>query len=197
MPKLNITQKLSSANSIQEKGTILSKEWSLIESQTNRLFSKSVHVGMVFGEFVVNNNITAKNAKHFGITLKKNAKVILSKVRTLFNNKELAQEIIKKNPNIKSFETLSKRISASLNKNKKTDEKSLAIEDKGSTVEQSTVQQSSSTEEVKTKQVSAFDIAFEAIAKADSLGITREELVKAFKEALTLLDEENNQKEVA
>ncbi len=192
MPKLNITQKLSSANSIQEKGTILSKEWSLIESQTNRLFSKSVHVGMVFGEFVVNNNITAKNAKHFGITLKKNAKVILSKVRTLFNNKELAQEIIKKNPNIKSFETLSKRISASLNKNKKTDEKPLAIEDKSSTVEQS-----SSTEEVKTKQVSAFDIAFEAIAKADSLGITREELVKAFKEALTLLDEENNQKEVA
>lgn len=192
MPKLNITQKLSSANSIQEKGTILSKEWSLIESQTNRLFSKSVHVGMVFGEFVVNNNVTAKNAKHFGITLKKNAKVILSKVRTLFNNKELAQEIIKKNPNIKSFETLSKRISASLNKNKKTDEKPLAIEDKSSTVEQS-----SSTEEVKTKQVSAFDIAFEAIAKADSLGITREELVKAFKEALTLLDEENNQKEVA
>ena len=192
MPKLNITQKLSSANSIQEKGTILSKEWSLIESQTNRLFSKSVHVGMVFGEFVVNNNITAKNAKHFGITLKKNAKVILSKVRTLFNNKELAQEIIKKNPNIKSFETLSKRISAKLNKNKKTDEKPLAIEDKSSTVEQS-----SSTEEVKTKQVSAFDIAFEAIAKADSLGITREELVKAFKEALTLLDEENNQKEVA
>lgn len=192
MPKLNITQKLSSANSIQEKGTILSKEWSLIESQTNRLFSKSVHVGMVFGEFVVNNNITAKNAKHFGITLKKNAKVILSKVRTLFNNKELAQEIIKKNPNIKSFETLSKRISASLNKNKKTDEKPLAIEDKSSTVEQS-----SSTEEVKTKQVSAFDIAFEAIAKADSLGITREELVKAFKENLTLLDEENNQKEVA
>ena len=192
MPKLNITQKLSSANSIQEKGTILSKEWSLIESQTNRLFSKSVHVGMVFGEFVVNNNITAKNAKHFGITLKKNAKVILSKVRTLFNNKELAQEIIKKNPNIKYFETLSKRISASLNKNKKTDEKPLAIEDKSSTVEQS-----SSTEEVKTKQVSAFDIAFEAIAKADSLGITREELVKAFKEALTLLDEENNQKEVA
>ena len=63
MPKLNITQKLSSANSIQEKGTILSKEWSLIESQTNRLFSKSVHVGMVFGEFVVNNNVTAKNAK--------------------------------------------------------------------------------------------------------------------------------------
>ena len=192
MPKLNITQKLSSANSIQEKGTILSKEWSLIESQTNRLFSKSVHVGMVFGEFVVNNNITAKNAKHFGITLKKNAKVILSKVRTLFNNKELAQEIIKKNPNIKSFETLSKRISASLNKNKKTDEKPLAIEDKSSTVEQS-----SSTEEVKTKQVSAFDIAFEAIAKADSLGITREELVKAFKENLTLLDEENNQKEEA
>lgn len=192
MPKLNITQKLSSANSIQEKGTILSKEWSLIESQTNRLFSKSVHVGMVFGEFVVNNNVTAKNAKHFGITLKKNAKVILSKVRTLFNNKELAQEIIKKNPNIKSFETLSKRISASLNKNKKTDEKPLAIEDKSSTVEQS-----SSTEEVKTKQVSAFDIAFEAIAKADSLGITREELVKAFKENLTLLDEENNQKEVA
>ena len=192
MPKLNITQKLSSANSIQEKGTILSKEWSLIESQTNRLFSKSVHVGMVFGEFVVNNNITAKNAKHFGITLKKNAKVILSKVRTLFNNKELAQEIIKKNPNIKSFETLSKRISASLNKNKKTDEKPLAIEDKSSPVEQS-----SSTEEVKTKQVSAFDIAFEAIAKADSLGITREELVKAFKENLTLLDEENNQKEVA
>ena len=192
MPKLNITQKLSSANSIQEKGTILSKEWSLIESQTNRLFSKSVHVGMVFGEFVVNNNITAKNAKHFGITLKKNAKVILSKVRTLFNNKELAQEIIKKNPNIKSFETLSKRISASLNKNKKTDEKPLAIEDKSSTVEQS-----SSTDEVKTKQVSAFDIAFEAIAKADSLGITREELVKAFKENLTLLDEENNQKEVA
>lgn len=192
MPKLNITQKLSSANSIQEKGTILSKEWSLIESQTNRLFSKSVHVGMVFGEFVVNNNITAKNAKHFGITLKKNAKVILSKVRTLFNNKELAQEIIKKNPNIKSFETLSKRISAKLNKNKKTDEKPLAIEDKSSTVEQS-----SSTEEVKTKQVSAFDIAFEAIAKADSLGITREELVKAFKENLTLLDEENNQKEVA
>ena len=192
MPKLNITQKLSSANSIQEKGTILSKEWSLIESQTNRLFSKSVHVGMVFGEFVVNNNVTAKNAKHFGITLKKNAKVILSKVRTLFNNKELAQEIIKKNPNIKSFETLSKRISAKLNKNKKTDEKPLAIEDKSSTVEQS-----SSTEEVKTKQVSAFDIAFEAIAKADSLGITREELVKAFKEALTLLDEENNQKEVA
>ena len=192
MPKLNITQKLSSANSIQEKGTILSKEWSLIESQTNRLFSKSVHVGMVFGEFVVNNNITAKNAKHFGITLKRNAKVILSKVRTLFNNKELAQEIIKKNPNIKSFETLSKRISAKLNKNKKTDEKPLAIEDKSSTVEQS-----SSTEEVKTKQVSAFDIAFEAIAKADSLGITREELVKAFKEALTLLDEENNQKEVA
>lgn len=192
MPKLNITQKLSSANSIQEKGTILSKEWSLIESQTNRLFSKSVHVGMVFGEFVVNNNVTAKNAKHFGITLKKNAKVILSKVRTLFNNKELAQEIIKKNPNIKSFETLSKRISAKLNKNKKTDEKPLAIEDKSSTVEQS-----SSTEEVKTKQVSAFDIAFEAIAKADSLGITREELVKAFKENLTLLDEENNQKEVA
>ena len=192
MPKLNITQKLSSANSIQEKGTILSKEWSLIESQTNRLFSKAVHVGMVVGEFVVNNNVTAKNAKHFGITLKKNAKVILSKVRTLFNNKELAQEIIKKNPNIKSFETLSKRISASLNKNKKTDEKPLAIEDKSSTVEQS-----SSTEEVKTKQVSAFDIAFEAIAKADSLGITREELVKAFKEALTLLDEENNQKEVA
>ena len=192
MPKLNITQKLSSANSIQEKGTILSKEWSLIESQTNRLFSKSVHVGMVFGEFVVNNNITAKNAKHFGITLKKNAKVILSKVRTLFNNKELAQEIIKKNPNIKSFDTLSKRISAKLNKNKKTDEKPLAIEDKSSTVEQS-----SSTEEVKTKQVSAFDIAFEAIAKADSLGITREELVKAFKENLTLLDEENNQKEVA
>ena len=192
MPKFNITQKLSSANSIQEKGTILSKEWSLIESQTNRLFSKSVHVGMVFGEFVVNNNITAKNAKHFGITLKKNAKVILSKVRTLFNNKELAQEIIKKNPNIKSFETLSKRISAKLNKNKKTDEKPLAIEDKSSTVEQS-----SSTEEVKTKQVSAFDIAFEAIAKADSLGITREELVKAFKENLTLLDEENNQKEVA
>ena len=192
MPKLNITQKLSSANSIQEKGTILSKEWSLIESQTNRLFSKSVHVGMVFGEFVVNNNVTAKNAKHFGITLKKNAKVILSKVRTLFNNKELAQEIIKKNPNIKSFETLSKRISASLNKNKKTDEKPLAIEDKSSTVEQS-----SSTEEVKTKQVSAFDIAFEAIAKADSLGITREELVKAFKENLTLLDEENNQKELA
>lgn len=192
MPKLNITQKLSSANSIQEKGTILSKEWSLIESQTNRLFSKSVHVGMIFGEFVVNNNVTAKNAKHFGITLKKNAKVILSKVRTLFNNKELAQEIIKKNPNIKSFETLSKRISASLNKNKKTDEKPLAIEDKSSTVEQS-----SSTEEVKTKQVSAFDIAFEAIAKADSLGITREELVKAFKENLTLLDEENNQKEVA
>ena len=192
MPKLNITQKLSSANSIQEKGTILSKEWSLIESQTNRLFSKSVHVGMVFGEFVVNNNVTAKNAKHFGITLKKNAKVILSKVRTLFNNKELAQEIIKKNPNIKSFETLSKRISAKLNKNKKTDEKPLAIEDKSSTVEQS-----SSTEEVKTKQVSAFDIAFEAIAKADSLGITREELVKAFKENLTLLDEENNQREVA
>ena len=192
MPKLNITQKLSSANSIQEKGTILSKEWSLIESQTNRLFSKSVHVGMVFGEFVVNNNVTAKNAKHFGITLKKNAKVILSKVRTLFNNKELAQEIIKKNPNIKSFETLSKRISAKLNNNKKTDEKPLAIEDKSSTVEQS-----SSTEEVKTKQVSAFDIAFEAIAKADSLGITREELVKAFKENLTLLDEENNQKEVA
>ena len=192
MQKLNFTQKLSSANSIQEKGTILSKEWSLIESQTNRLFSKSVHVGMVFGEFVVNNNITAKNAKHFGITLKKNAKVILSKVRTLFNNKELAQEIIKKNPNIKSFETLSKRISAKLNKNKKTDEKPLAIEDKSSTVEQS-----SSTEEVKTKQVSAFDIAFEAIAKADSLGITREELVKAFKENLTLLDEENNQKEVA
>ena len=189
MPKLNITQKLSSANSIQEKGTILSKEWSLIESQTNRLFSKSVHVGMVFGEFVVNNNVTAKNAKHFGITLKKNAKVILSKVRTLFNNKELAQEIIKKNPNIKSFETLSKRISASLNKNKKTDEKPLAIEDKGSTVEQSTVQQSSSTE--------VWDIAFVAIAKADSLGITREELVKAFKENLTLLDEENNQKEVA
>ena len=192
MPKLKITQKLSSANSIQEKGTILSKEWSLIESQTNRLFSKSVHVGMVFGEFVVNNNITAKNAKHFGITLKKNAKVILSKVRTLFNNKELAQEIIKKNPNIKSFETLSKRISAKLNKNKKTDEKPLAIEDKSSTVEQS-----SSTEEVKTKQVSAFDIAFEAIAKADSLGITREELIQAFKENLTLLDEENNQKEVA
>ena len=192
MPKLNITQKLSSANSIQEKGTILSKEWSLIESQTNRLFSKSVHVGMGFGEFVVNNIVTAKNAKHFGITLKKNAKVILSKVRTLFNNKELAQEIIKKNPNIKSFETLSKRISAKLNKNKKTDEKPLAIEDKSSTVEQS-----SSTEEVKTKQVSAFDIAFEAIAKADSLGITREELVKAFKENLTLLDEENNQKEVA
>tara|TARA_R100001163_G_C5062520_1_gene199600 strand:- start:883 stop:1461 length:579 start_codon:yes stop_codon:yes gene_type:complete len=192
MPKLNITQKLSSANSIQEKGTILSKEWSLIESQTNRLFSKSVHVGMIFGEFVVNNNVTAKNAKHFGITLKKNAKVILSKVRTLFNNKELAQEIIKKNPNIKSFETLSKRISASLNKNKKTDEKPLAIEDKSSTVEQS-----SSTEEVKTKQVSAFDIAFEAIAKADSLGIKREELIKAFKENLTLLDEENNQKEVA
>ena len=155
---------------------------------------------MVFGEFVVNNNVTAKNAKHFGITLKKNAKVILSKVRTLFNNKELAQEIIKKNPNIKSFETLSKRISAELNKNKKKDEKPLAIEDKGSTVEQS-----SSTEEVKTKQDntelwehnSPFDIAFEAIAKADSLGITREELVKAFKEALTLLDEENNQKEVA
>ena len=195
MPKLNITQKLSSANSIQEKGTILSKEWSLIESQTNRLFSKSVHVGMVFGEFVVNNNITAKNAKHFGITLKKNAKVILSKVRTLFNNKELAQEIIKKNPNIKSFETLSKRISASLNKNKKTDEKPLAIEDKGSTVEQSTVQQSSSTE--VWEHDSPFGIAFEAIAKADSLGITREELVKAFKEALTLLDEENNQKEVA
>ena len=110
----------------------------------------------------------------------------------MFNNKELAQEIIKKNPNIKSFETLSKRISAKLNKNKKTDEKPLAIEDKSSTVEQS-----SSTEEVKTKQVSAFDIAFEAIAKADSLGITREELVKAFKENLTLLDEENNQKEVA
>ena len=195
MPKLNITQKLSSANSIQEKGTILSKEWSLIESQTNRLFSKSVHVGMVFGEFVVNNNVTAKNAKHFGITLKKNAKVILSKVRTLFNNKELAQEIIKKNPNIKSFETLSKRISASLNKNKKTDEKPLAIEDKGSTVEQSTVQQSSSTE--VWEHDSPFGIAFEAIAKADSLGITREELVKAFKEALTLLDEENNQKEVA
>ena len=195
MPKLNITQKLSSANSIQEKGTILSKEWSLIESQTNRLFSKSVHVGMVFGEFVVNNNITAKNAKHFGITLKKNAKVILSKVRTLFNNKELAQEIIKKNPNIKSFETLSKRISASLNKNKKTDEKPLAIEDKGSTVEQSTVQQSSSTE--VWEHDSPFGIAFEAIAKADSLGITREELVKAFKENLTLLDEENNQKEVA
>ena len=195
MPKLNITQKLSSANSIQEKGTILSKAWSLIESQTNRLFSKSVHVGMVFGEFVVNNNVTAKNAKHFGITLKKNAKVILSKVRTLFNNKELAQEIIKKNPNIKSFETLSKRISASLNKNKKTDEKPLAIEDKGSTVEQSTVQQSSSTE--VWEHDSPFGIAFEAIAKADSLGITREELVKAFKEALTLLDEENNQKEVA
>ena len=195
MPKLNITQKLSSANSIQEKGTILSKEWSLIESQTNRLFSKSVHVGMVFGEFVVNNNITAKNAKHFGITLKKNAKVILSKVRTLFNNKELAQEIIKKNPNIKSFETLSKRISAKLNKNKKTDEKPLAIEDKGSTVEQSTVQQSSSTE--VWEHDSPFGIAFEAIAKADSLGITREELVKAFKENLTLLDEENNQKEVA
>lgn len=195
MPKLNITQKLSSANSIQEKGTILSKEWSLIESQTNRLFSKSVHVGMVFGEFVVNNNVTAKNAKHFGITLKKNAKVILSKVRTLFNNKELAQEIIKKNPNIKSFETLSKRISAKLNKNKKTDEKPLAIEDKGSTVEQSTVQQSSSTE--VWEHDSPFGIAFEAIAKADSLGITREELVKAFKEALTLLDEENNQKEVA
>ena len=195
MPKLNITQKLSSANSIQEKGTILSKEWSLIESQTNRLFSKSVHVGMVFGEFVVNNNVTAKNAKHFGITLKKNAKVILSKVRTLFNNKELAQEIIKKNPNIKSFETLSKRISASLNKNKKTDEKPLAIEDKGSTVEQSTVQQSSSTE--VWEHDSPFGIAFEAIAKADSLGITREELVKAFKENLTLLDEENNQKEVA
>ena len=195
MPKLNITQKLSSANSIQEKGTILSKEWSLIESQTNRLFSKSVHVGMVFGEFVVNNNVTAKNAKHFGITLKKNAKVILSKVRTLFNNKELAQEIIKKNPNIKSFETLSKRISASLNKNKKTDEKPLAIEDKGSTVEQSTVKQSSSTE--VWEHDSPFGIAFEAIAKADSLGITREELVKAFKENLTLLDEENNQKEVA
>ena len=195
MPKLNITQKLSSANSIQEKGTILSKEWSLIESQTNRLFSKSVHVGMVFGEFVVNNNVTAKNAKHFGITLKKNAKVILSKVRTLFNNKELAQEIIKKNPNIKSFETLSKRISAKLNKNKKTDEKPLAIEDKGSTVEQSTVQQSSSTE--VWEHDSPFGIAFEAIAKADSLGITREELVKAFKENLTLLDEENNQKEVA
>ena len=190
MPKLNITQKLSSANSIQEKGTILSKEWSLIESQTNRLFSKSVHVGMVFGEFVVNNNITAKNAKHFGITLKKNAKVILSKVRTLFNNKELAQEIIKKNPNIKSFETLSKRISAKLNKNKKTDEKPLAIEDKSSTVEQS-----SSTE--VWEHDSPFGIAFEAITKADSLGITREELVKAFKEALTLLDEENNQKEVA
>ena len=195
MPKLNITQKLSSANSIQEKGTILSKEWSLIESQTNRLFSKSVHVGMVFGEFVVNNNVTAKNAKHFGITLKKNAKVILSKVRTLFNNKELAQEIIKKNPNIKSFETLSKRISAKLNKNKKTDEKPLAIEDKSSTVEQSTVQQSSSTE--VWEHDSPFGIAFEAIAKADSLGITREELVKAFKENLTLLDEENNQKEVA
>ena len=195
MPKLNITQKLSSANSIQEKGTILSKEWSLIESQTNRLFSKSVHVGMVFGEFVVNNNVTAKNAKHFGITLKKNAKVILSKVRTLFNNKELAQEIIKKNPNIKSFETLSKRISAELNKNNKKADKPLAIEDKGSTVEQSTVQQSSSTE--VWEHDSPFGIAFEAIAKADSLGITREELVKAFKENLTLLDEENNQKEVA
>ena len=113
----------------------------------------------------------------------------------MFNNKELAQEIIKKNPNIKSFETLSKRISASLNKNKKTDEKPLAIEDKGSTVEQSTVQQSSSTE--VWEHDSPFGIAFEAIAKADSLGITREELVKAFKENLTLLDEENNQKEVA
>ena len=185
-------QNLASATNLQERGSAISKEWNSLERQEVKLFNKSVEVGFIFGEFVVNNKITPKTAKQFGLNIRKNVKVILSKVRTLFNNKELAEKIIKDNPNIKSFETLSKRISAELNKNNKKADKPLAIEDKSSTVEQS-----SSTEEVKTKQVSAFDIAFEAIAKADSLGITREELIQAFKENLTLLDEENNQREVA